>query len=484
MGIKIENNLFYINSKESSLIIEERGGYLLLKHLGRKIGSYHFSNTVCERDHAFSGNPTPDNRAFSLDTQRQIFGQHGLGDFRQPSIQIQNGNNAVTDFRFEESRIIKGGFELEDLPSPHSTEDAETLALVLEDSFAQLRLTLYFTAFEDSSTIASYSSLENLGGQSVVLHRDLSFMADLPAGDYDVLTLQGSYAREKTVRRHRVEQGIFKVSSNRGASGHAQTPALILCDAETTENAGQAWAVQLLYSGNFQAWVQESQLGEVRIGLGINDENFAWELPAGQTFSTPAALVTYSGQGLTKLSQESQYFIQHHILPKRFARKERPILINNWEATYFDFTREKLLDLAEEARQVGLELFVLDDGWFGNRFDDNRALGDWFVNEKKLEGGLETLIADIHAKGLKFGLWLEPEMISVESQLYKAHPDWAIQVPGRDHTYSRNQLVLDYANPQVVEHIQQVLDHLLSRYDIDYIKWDMNRNITKLGNGA
>ena len=484
MAIKIDKHLFYINTKKFSLIIEERDGYLLLKHLGRKIESYHFSNTVFERDHAFSGNPRSNERSFSLDTQRQVLGQHGLGDFRQPSLQVQHANNEVTDFRFVDSQLIKGGLEVPGLPSPHSTEDAETLAFILEDAVAHLRLTLYYTAFEDSNTIATFTKLENIGRETAIIHKNLSLMADLPAGTYDVISLQGAYAREKTVRRHKLEQGIFKIASNRGASGHAQTPNLILCDSETTEEAGQVWAIQLLYSGNFEAWIQQNQLNEVRLGIGINEDNFAWKLEAGQTFYSPVALLNYSAQGLTGLSHESQAFVQEHIIPKAFAKRERPILINNWEATYFDFKKEKLLELADEAQKVGIELFVLDDGWFGNRFDDNRALGDWFVNEDKLGGSLKELIEEVHSRELQFGLWVEPEMISVDSQLYRAHPDWAIQAPDRDHTYSRNQLVLDYANPDVVAYIKETLDQLLSQHDIDYIKWDMNRNITNLGNGT
>ena len=222
----------------------------------------------------------------------------------------------------------------------------------------------------------------------------------------------------------------------------------------------------------------------MRVAIGIEDENFAWELASNESFETPVALITYSHKGLTGLSQESQAFVTDYIIPKQFAHEERPVLLNNWEATYFDFEKEKLLELAEDAKQVGVELFVLDDGWFGNRFDDNRALGDWFVNEEKLGGPLQDLIEKVHAKGLKFGLWFEPEMISVDSDLYRKHPDWAIQVPNYGHTYSRNQLMLNLANPDVVAYLKDVLDKILTDNAIDYVKWDYNRNMTNIGNGA
>ena len=483
MGIRIEGNLFYIQSKEMSMIIENKEGDLLLRHIGGKIAKYHGSNAILEKDHAFSGNPTPDNRTFSYDTQRQVFGVHGFGDFRQPSLKIAHANNELTQFKLTSSEILHGAKEATGLPNPHSTEDAETLVLTLEDKVASLELKLYYTAYADCSTISTHAEVRNLSDKAVVINRALSTMLDVPASDYDVVTLQGAYAREKTVRRQKVEQGIFTVASNRGASGHAQTPAVILCDRTATEDAGSALALQLLYSGNFQAFVQKNQLNEVRLGIGINDDNFAWQLAAGDSFETPVALMTYSAKGLTHLSQESQLFVQNHIMPKQFAHVERPILINNWEATYFNFKKEKLLDLADEASKLGIELFVLDDGWFGNRFDDNSALGDWVVNEEKLGGPLNDLIAEVHAKGLKFGLWFEPEMISVDSDLYRAHPDWAIQAEGRAHTYSRNQLVLNLANPDVVAYIKLAIDEILTENAIDYVKWDYNRNITNIGNG-
>ncbi|MGT2929664.1 alpha-galactosidase [Streptococcus dentasini] len=483
MGIKIEGNLFYIEAQTSSMIIEQKNSDLLLRHLGRKISQYHFSNRVHERDHAFSGNPDPNVRTYSYDTQRQILGTHGFGDFRQPALVLQHGNNALNQFKFTEARVIEGVVVASGLPNPYSAEGAETLELSLVDDLSQTRVKLYYTTYSGRDTLSTFIRIENFSKEKVILHRILSTMCDLPAAPYDVISLQGAYAREKTVRRQAVEQGTFSISSNRGASGHSQTPALILCEQEANDYYGESLALQLLYSGNFQAFVQQNQLNEIRLGIGINDENFAWELKPGETFDTPVALISYSDQGLTALSQESQSFVQSHIIPQQFADVERPILINNWEATYFDFQKDKLLQLADEASQLGMELFVLDDGWFGHRFDDNRALGDWWVNEEKLGGSLNQLIADIHAKGLRFGLWVEPEMISEDSNLYRKYPDWVIQAAGRSHTYSRNQLVLNFANPEVVEYIKLTFDDILRRHAIDYIKWDYNRNITNVGNG-
>lgn len=484
MKIIKENSLFYLHSKAMTMIIEEQAGYLFLRYIGRQVTQYHHANAVVLKDHAFSGNPWPERRDFSLDTQRLLIGQHGLGDFRQPSIRIQHGNNEVTDFRYVSYQITPGIIESEGLPSPYATaEEATTLTLTLEDNVAGLALMLHFTVYKNSEAISSFSEVKNLGLDTVVIHQLHSVMLDLPKDDYDLITFQGAYAREKTLRRQPVNQGTFRVSSNRGASGHAQTPAAILTQPSTTDDHGDALAIQLMYSGNFELLCQQSQLNDLRLSLGLNHENFEWTLEAGQQFNSPVALIHFSSEGLNALSQSSHAFIRQHIIPEQFAQVERPILVNNWEATYFDFNREKLLSIADRASDLGIELFVLDDGWFGQRQDDNSSLGDWQVNERKIQGSLTELIAKVKAKNLQFGLWLEPEMLSEDSDLYRQHPDWAIQLPERPHTYSRNQLVLNYANPEVVNYMKALLDALLTQHEIDYIKWDMNRNITNIGNG-
>lgn len=484
MKIKRENHLFYLISQDMSLIIEERNGYLFLKHLGRKIENYNFSNTINEIDHSFSPNPTLHDRTFSLDVQRNLIGQFGRGDFREPSLRIQFDNNEITDFRYKDYKIFTGTSDIKGLPSPYSSDDkAQTLKLILEDKVAELSLHIFFTVYENQNTITTYQEIVNHSCDKIIIHKLHSVMLDLPAKNYDVISFQGGYAKEKTVRRYQVKQGLFEVSSRRGASSHSQTPALILADSSATDYSGEAIAMQLMYSGNFQSYVQMSQLNEVRMGIGINEENFAWELDSQDRFAVPAAVISYSSEGLNRLTQESHNFILEHIMPEESIKMERPILINNWEATYFDFDNNKLLKLADEAEELGIELFVLDDGWFGNRSDDKRALGDWQVNEQKIGGTLASLIEKIHKKGMKFGLWIEPETISADSDLYRKHPEWVIKLKGREHTFSRSQLVLDYSNPAVVEYMTVTIDNILSNHKIDYIKWDFNRNLTDIGNG-
>lgn len=483
--INVQDQLFYITTNHFSLILAQEEGNVFVEHCGARVDSYHYANQVYRRDYAFSGGPHAHDRTFSMDTQRHLLGQSGNGDFRRPSILIQHTNNEITNFKLKGYEILDHQAQVQGLPQPHAKDDQplQTLVLHFEDQVAQLGLDIFYTPYPEMDTIATFSRLTNLSQVPVQIQRLLSQQIDLPNDTYDVLTFQGAYGREKTLRRQPVTQGIFMIESNRGASGHAQTPSLILAHRTTTERAGEALAMQLMYSGNFQAFVQENQLGEVRVGIGIGDQHFTWPLKAQDTFDSPVALMTYSSQGLSGLTHLSHQFVQDHILPKPFAHNLRPILINNWEATYFDFKKDKLLDLADHAADLGIELFVLDDGWFGTRDSDNESLGDWYVNEQKLGGSLGALIAAVHDKGLKFGIWVEPEMISENSDLYRAHPDWAIQAPKRPHTYSRNQLVLDLSNPQVVTYIIQWLDSLLSSHEIDYVKWDMNRNISNIGNG-
>lgn len=485
MAIIKENELFYIHAKDLTLILEQRGPYVFQKYMGKRIEKYNYSNKVIEKDHSFSANPEANDRTFSLDVQRQIVGTYGFGDTRQPSIRVEHTNNQLVQFKYKDYSIQEGIIESPDLPNPYSRDGSESsLTIEFEDEVAKLNLKVHYTTYEDSNTITTFTELTNMSGETVNIHEMMSVMLDLPIQNYNIRTFQGAYAREKMVRDAPLQQGIYQISSNRGASGHGQTPIMILSEEEhTTEDYGNALAVQLIYSGNFVMKAQRNQLEDVRILAGINPETFLWQLQPTESFNTPVAVLNFSDQGFTGLTHQSQDFVQNHLIPQQYSHKIRPILINNWEATYFDFSKKKLLEIAEKAQETGIELFVLDDGWFGNRSDDTTSLGDWVVNEEKIGGSLTDLIAEVNELGLDFGIWIEPEMISEQSDLYQAHPEWVIQAYGRPHTYSRSQLVLDLSNPEVIEYIKDIFDELLGSYNISYIKWDMNRNITNMGNG-
>lgn len=485
MAIVKDNELFYIHAKDLTIILEQRGPYVFQKYIGKRIEKYNYSNKVIEKDHSFSANPNSDDRTFSLDVQRQIVGTYGFGDTRQPSIRVEHTNNQLVQFKYKDYSIQDGIIESPDLPNPYSRDGGEsTLTIEFEDEVAQLNLKVHYTTYADSNTITTFTEVTNLSGETVNIHEMMSVMLDLPIHKYNIRTFQGAYAREKTVRDTPLQQGIFQISSNRGASGHGQTPIMILSEAEqTTEDHGNALAVQLIYSGNFVMKAQRNQLDDVRILAGINPETFLWQLQPSESFNSPVAVINFSDRGFTGLTHQSQDFVQNHLIPQRFSHEIRPILINNWEATYFDFSKEKLLEIAQKAKETGIELFVLDDGWFGQRSDDRSSLGDWVVNEEKIGGPLSDLIAEVNELGLDFGIWIEPEMISEKSDLYQAHPDWVIQASGRPHTYSRSQLVLDLSNPEVIEYIKNFIDELLGNHNIRYVKWDMNRNITNMGNG-
>lgn len=482
--IRISDELFYIHAGDFSIILGKRHGYLTLHHIGSKIDRYHFSNRLIEKDHAFSGGPFTEDRTFSLDTQRQVIGQMGRGDFRKPSIIVQHGQNQVTDFKYLHHEVIQGIVTPKGLPAPRQSNQSETLHITLFDEVAKIKLHLYYVTFPEFSTIGQFTRLENVGDEEVVIHKLLSTMMDIANDDYDLLTFQGYYGMERLPVRQTLNQGLFEIGSIRTSSGHGQSPALVLMNRDTTDDFGFAMSMQMMYSGSFEAFAQINQLGEVRLGIGINETNFQWKLQSKEIFDTPFVVMNHTLKGLNDLSCNSHRFIQEQILPENFAHQLRPILINNWEATYFDFNAAKLMSIIDEAANLGIELFVLDDGWFGKRSSDQSSLGDWVVNTEKIGGSLEKLINYAHSKELKFGLWIEPEMISENSDLYRNHPEWCIQTPNRSHTYSRSQLVLNLANLEVVEYLKKIFDELLTNYAIDYIKWDSNRNISDIGNGV
>ena len=406
----------------------------------------------------------------------------GVGDFRVPALVVEGPDGStVLDLRYAGHRISARKPDLPDLPSTYaeSDDEAETLEVDLVDAPTGLSVTVRTTLFADRPVVARSLTLVNGGAAPLVIRCAMSTVLDLPDADWNLVTLSGTWSRERHVYDRPLVHGRQSVGSLRGASGAEHSPFLALRRATTTEDAGEAYGLSLVYSGNFLAEAEVDAFGTTRLRIGIHPEAFAWRLEPGATFTTPEAVIAWSGEGLGGLSEAFHGLYRERMARGPWRDRPRPIVLNNWEATYFDFDHERIVGIAGKAKDLGVELFVLDDGWFGRRDKDNSSLGDWTVDRRKLPGGIEALARDVHALGIDFGLWIEPEMVNADSDLFRAHPDWAIGVPGRERTESRQQLVLDFARPEVVDHIADALIAIFSSATIDYVKWDMNRFITE-----
>ncbi|SDO59855.1 alpha-galactosidase [Halobacillus aidingensis] len=435
-----------------------------------------YENTNPSTTHTFEGD-----LGFSLETVRQEAPVYGKGDFRTPALILEEQNGAsIADFRYKHHHTIQGKPKLEGLPATFAEKsEAETLVVTLEDDQAQVEWALMYTIFRDLPVLTRSNRLTNHGEESVTLKHSMSSSIDLPDADYEMVHLSGAWARERHIETRKLTPGVSSIGSVRGASSHQHNPFLALKREETTEDSGEAIGMQFVYSGNFLAQAEVDHYDTTRLTMGIHPQAFQWKIAQNESFQNPEVILTYTENGLNEMSQTLHDLHRKHLIAPRWMEKERPILINNWEATYFDFNEEKLDRFTDEARDLGVELFVLDDGWFGQRNDDTTSLGDWFVDEKKLPNGIGTLAKKVKEKGLQFGLWFEPEMISPESELMKQHPEWVVGPPHRHQTLERNQKVLDFANPQVVDYLFERMSSLIEETGLDYIKWDMNRNITE-----
>ena len=407
----------------------------------------------------------------------------GLGDYRESCLSIRTiGGYSGCNLSYVSHRILEGKPQLEGLPATFADEEtATTLELTCVDNHIGMKVQLYYTAFCDTDVITRSVKIINEGTQAFYLTKVLSACLDMDNQDYEMISLHGSWARERHIQRKKVGYGIQKVSSFRGESSHQDHPFLALVSPSTTQEMGEVYAMNFVYSGNFQAQAEVSQFDSIRMSMGIHPENFCWKLERGESFQAPEVVMVYSSQGLDGMTTAFHHLYKRHLIRGEYKDKKRPILINNWEATYFNFTTEKLLSIAKEASGLGIEMLVMDDGWFGARSSDNCALGDWQVNEEKLPGGLKYLVDEVNKLGMKFGIWFEPEMISPDSDLYRAHPDWAIAIPGRVATESRQQYVLDLSRQEVVDYVYECVAKILRSANIEYVKWDMNRQLTDLG---
>lgn len=462
--------------------VDERGR-LLHMYYGRRIGRGDLRELYPPADHGFSPDyyPCRLRRGVSPDVLPQEYTGCNVGDFRLSCLVVRDGMTgaAGADFLYDSHEITPGKYTLEGLPCAHDEDsEAETLYIRMKDPLTGLVLVLLYGVFAHQDVITRAVRLENAGTAPLRLEKAASACLDLPFGDWDLVHFHGRHAMERKMERTPLPHAITTVSSTRGASSHHHNPFVILCDHTATEDHGLCYGVMPVYSGSHRTDIEVDQNGLTRLVTGLHDERFSWQLEPGESFTAPEVLLCCTPDGLGDLSRHYHTFLRRNICRSPFRYARRPVLINNWEATYFDFNTESICRIAEKAASLGVEMMVLDDGWFGKRDDDNTGLGDWFVNEKKLPGGLQPLIERVNALGMKFGLWVEPEMVSEDSDLYRAHPDWALTLPGRTPAMGRNQLVLDMGRPEVVDYLTQRLSTLLRENHIEYIKWDMNRNMS------
>ena len=423
-----------------------------------------------------------DDYSFSLGNVKQEYPAYGTTDQRRPALDIKQPNGSrITDFKYVSHKIYAGKRKLTGLPATYVENESEatTLEINLYDELIQVTLCLQYTIFENSAAIARSVKFSNDSDQKYQLKTALSLNLDLPDANYEWLQFSGAWGRERHLHKTPLRPGIQAINSARGASSHMQNPFVILKRPFTTEEQGEALGVSFVYSGNFLAQAEVDEYSVTRLQIGIDPFQFSWCLKPNETFQTPEAILAYTSEGLNQLSQTFQKLYTTRLARGYWRDKERPILINNWEATYFDFTEEKLLSIAKKAKELEIELFVLDDGWFGERTKETAGLGDWYVNRNRLKNGISGLSRKIHDLGMMFGLWLEPEMVNKDSDLYRKHPDYIIETPKRHASHGRKQYVLDFSRKEVVDNIYEQLVKILDEDEIDYIKWDMNRNITE-----
>lgn len=456
--------------------------YGVLKHL------WYGEKTGCDMEYlqsypdvGFSGNiyDAGNDRTYSLDTLPLEYACDGVGDYRVTgAAAVHSDGSCALDLRYKSYRISKGKYSIKGLPAVYAdVSESETLEIVLKDKYSDIEVTLRYGVLPKLDIITRCASVANNTNEPVILTKAASLCLDIPHGEWEWVHFHGRHAMERLTERMPLCHGIQESSSKRGTSSHHQNPTVLLCSPDCTETSGSCIGAALMYSGSFQTKIQLDQMEQVRLVMGINPELFRWELKPSEVFDTPEVIMSYSSNGMEKLSHNFHKVIREHVCRGKYKLAERPVLINNWEATYFDFNEEKILKIAEQAASLGVDMLVLDDGWFGKRDDDCSGLGDWFVSEEKLNGGLGKLAEKIKSLGMKFGLWFEPEMVSEDSDLYRSHPDWAIKIPSRDPVRSRYQLVLDMINPEVRDYLFGAISDILKNADISYIKWDMNRSI-------
>lgn len=475
------NKTFTLHTNSSSYQMQiDPYGFLLHLYYGRRTeGCMDYLLTYADR--GFSGNPydTGVDRTYSMDALPQEFPHTGLGDYRNVACTVVNADQSrCCDLRYAGHEIRKGKYALDRLPAVYADEaEAETLEIVLKDAVNQVEARLLYGVLPEADVITRSVLIKNGGSDRIYLDKVMSACLDFVAGDYDLISFHGRHCMDRMYQRQSLSHGTMKFGSRRGTSSHQYNPMMILADPKTTEETGSCWSMTFMYSGSFQAEVEKDQFNQVRALIGLQQDGFYYPMEPGDTFTAPEVILSFSANGLNRLSQNLHACIRNHVCRGKYKNAIRPILVNSWEGAYFDFNGETIYQLAVHAKELGIDMVVMDDGWFGKRDDDFSGLGDWYVNEEKLGGSLGHLIERINALGVKFGIWIEPECVNEDSQLYREHPDWALTVPGRNPIRARSQLVLDFSRKEVVDTIFDMICKVLDQGNIEYVKWDMNRSL-------
>ncbi|MDE6185853.1 MAG: alpha-galactosidase, partial [Lachnospiraceae bacterium] len=479
-----DKKIFQLNTAQTTYLIGlSPEGYVGHIYYGRRLKKEGNNYLLRMKEAPCTPSVNQREKSSFLDRFPMEYPTGGVGDYRESCLDVrgESGSTGCEVF-FKSYQITKGKPGLPGLPASFGEpEQVETLEIVCEDDILNLRAVLSYSVFEKYDVITRSVRIENIGEQHLKLEKVYSACLDMDNKDFEMLTLTGSWARERSIQRGRIRYGKQLVSSRRGESSHQEHPFLALVAPDTTQEQGEVYAMNFVYSGNFLAQAELAQFGNVRMVMGIHSEDFCWNLRPGEVFQAPEAVLIYSSEGLGKMTRCFHDFYREHLIRSPYKYGKRPVLINNWEATYFDFNSEKLLDIAREAKKAGIEMLVMDDGWFGKRNFDDNSLGDWFVNEEKITSGLADLVEKVNEIGLAFGIWFEPEMISPDSELYRKHPEWAIQIQGRTPTQCRAQYVLDLSRPEVVDYAYQCVADILHSAPIAYVKWDMNRQLCDIG---
>ncbi|WP_300789135.1 alpha-galactosidase [uncultured Acetatifactor sp.] len=480
-----QDRIFKLDTPRTSYLIGvvDEEGFLGHIYYGKKVSGHELGYLLRTDEPPFVPSRNERDRLSFLDKFPMEYPTHGIGDFREAALRVRSAaGHKFCALSYVSHEIFPGKKGIEGLPASFAGEgECATLEILCRDEQLGMEVVLSYSVFEDVDIIARHVEVANRGAERIFLEKVSSMSLDMDNRCFEALTLHGSWAKECHRERRPLGRGYQGILSRRGISGHQDHPFMALLTPGTSQESGEVYGVQLVYSGSYEMRAEVSQFGTVRWQAGLEGEDFCWALEPGERFASPEALLTYSDRGLDGMTGSYHDFIRRHILRGKYKDRKRPILINNWEATYFDFDTEKLLDIAREASRLGIEMLVMDDGWFGNRRDEYRSLGDWYVNEEKLKGGLPYLVEEVGKLGMKFGIWFEPEMISPDSDLYRAHPDWAIAVPGRTPSMARGQYVLDLSRREVVDCVWEQVEAVLRSANVEYVKWDMNRPLCDLG---